>query len=222
MNIRLIGAVALKEWKETTRDRLFLLLAFLLPALWLVVFGYGLNLDVEEIPLAALDRDHSALSRDYLYRFIQSRYFSFHGYADDERALGAAEHLPRRLAAAIDAEPVGNEVVSDESPNVGALRRAEHLDACLVTEDKLALAHSLKQARRQRCEQLGMSMKEIGHRATRDRDAESAILLLEPIERNRIAALAHDQVRDKARAILRLVCRALWRWCVDDVLAAAA
>ena len=87
MNLRRIRAVALKEWKETTRDRLFLLLAFLLPSLWLVVFGYGLVLDVEEIPFAVLDRDHSALSRDYLYRFMQSRYFSFRGYADDERDL---------------------------------------------------------------------------------------------------------------------------------------
>jgi len=87
MNVRVIKAVAFKEWKETTRDRLFLLLAFLLPVLWLVVFGYGLNLDVEEIPFAVVDRDHSALSRDYLYRFMQSRYFSFRGYAEDERAL---------------------------------------------------------------------------------------------------------------------------------------
>ncbi len=79
--------MALKEWKETTRDRLFLLLAFLLPALWLVVFGYGLNLDVEDIPFAVLDRDQSAFSRDYLQRFIQSRYFSFRGYATEERTL---------------------------------------------------------------------------------------------------------------------------------------
>jgi len=79
VNLRLVTAVALKEWKETTRDRLFLLLAFLLPTLWLVVFGYGLNLDVEDIPFAAVDRDHSALSREYLYKFMQSRYFSFRG-----------------------------------------------------------------------------------------------------------------------------------------------
>jgi drug efflux transport system permease protein len=87
VNLRLVTAVALKEWKETTRDRLFLLLAFLLPTLWLVVFGFGLNLDVEDIPFAAVDRDHSALSREYLYKFMQSRYFSFRGYADDERVL---------------------------------------------------------------------------------------------------------------------------------------
>ena len=38
MNMRRISAVALKEWRETTRDRLFLGLAFLMPALWLMVF----------------------------------------------------------------------------------------------------------------------------------------------------------------------------------------
>jgi len=34
-----MAAVARKEWKETVRDRLFLLMAFLLPGLWMVVFG---------------------------------------------------------------------------------------------------------------------------------------------------------------------------------------
>lgn len=87
MNLRRISAVALKEWKETTRDRLFLLLAFLLPALWMVVFGYGLVMDVEHIPFAVLDRDHSSFSREYIYRFIQSRYFSYRGQVDDPRAL---------------------------------------------------------------------------------------------------------------------------------------
>lgn len=115
--------MALKEWKETTRDRLFLLLAFLLPALWLVVFGYGLNLDVEDIPFAVLDRDHSELSRDYLQRFIQSRYFSFQGYADDERALDrlltetkirAAIIVPERFQEQLAAgEPVAVQTLLD-------------------------------------------------------------------------------------------------------------
>jgi ABC-2 type transport system permease protein len=87
MNLRRIKAVALKEWRETTRDRLFLLLAFLLPALWMLVFGYGLVMDVEDIPFAVLDQDHTALSREYSYRFIQSRYFSYRGHVEDSRAL---------------------------------------------------------------------------------------------------------------------------------------
>lgn len=115
--------MALKEWKETTRDRLFLLLAFLLPALWLVVFGYGLNLDVEDIPFAVLDRDHSEFSREYLQRFIQSRYFSFRGYVGDERALDrlltetqirAAIIVPERFQEQLAAgEPVAVQTLLD-------------------------------------------------------------------------------------------------------------
>ena len=87
MNPRRIAAVARKEWKETVRDRLFLLMAFLLPALWMVVFGYGLVLDVEHVPFAGLDQDQSSLSRDYLYRFIESRYFDYRGSVSDEREI---------------------------------------------------------------------------------------------------------------------------------------
>lgn len=87
MNVRRIAAVASKEWRETVRDRMFFSLAFLLPILWMLVFGYGLVLDVENIPYAALDRDQSALSRDYLYRFQQSRYFDFKGTMTNEREV---------------------------------------------------------------------------------------------------------------------------------------
>ncbi len=87
MNLRRIAAVASKEWRETVRDRMFFSLAFLLPILWMLVFGYGLVLDVENIPYAALDRDRSALSRDYLYHFQQSRYFDFKGALMGEREV---------------------------------------------------------------------------------------------------------------------------------------
>ncbi len=87
MNMRRTAAVARKEWKETVRDRLFLLMAFLLPGLWMVVFGYGLVLDVEHVPFAVLDRDQSSSSRDYLYRFIKSRYFDYRGSVREEREI---------------------------------------------------------------------------------------------------------------------------------------
>jgi ABC-2 type transport system permease protein len=87
MNLQRIIAVAWKEWRETVRDRLFLLMAFLLPTLWMVVFGYGLVLDVEHVPFAVLDRDRSSLSRDYLYRFIESRYFDYRGSVENEKEI---------------------------------------------------------------------------------------------------------------------------------------
>ena len=113
--------MALKEWKETTRNRLFLLLAFLLPALWLVVFGYGLNLDVEDIPFAVMDRDQSEFSREYLQRFIQSRYFSFRGYAHDERILDRLLTETKIRAAIIVPERFQEQLIAGEAVAVQTL-----------------------------------------------------------------------------------------------------
>lgn len=87
MNRRRVLALAHKEWREILRDRLFFALAFVVPAVLMVLFGYGLSLDVEHIPFVVVDYDRSAASRDYAYRFIGSRYFDFKGYAADEHAL---------------------------------------------------------------------------------------------------------------------------------------
>ena len=87
MNWRRAAAVAHKEWREILRDRLFFVLAFMVPAALMLIFGYGFSLDVENIPFAVVDYDRTPLSRDYAYRFIGSRYFDFKGYATDEREL---------------------------------------------------------------------------------------------------------------------------------------
>ncbi len=87
MNPKRIKALAWKEWREIMRDRLFAIMAFGVPIVMLLVLGYGLSLDVEHIPFAALDYDNSDMSRDYLHRFIDSRYFDFKGEAAGEREL---------------------------------------------------------------------------------------------------------------------------------------
>ena len=121
MNLQRVKAVALKEWKETTRDRLFLLLAFLLPVLWMMVFGYGLVFDVEHIPFAVLDQDHSSLSREYTSRFIQSRYFAYRGHADDPRSLDRLLTQATIRAAVIIPERFGEQLAAGEPVAVQTL-----------------------------------------------------------------------------------------------------
>ena len=72
-----IKALAYKEWREILRDRLFLSLAFIVPVSMMLIFGYGIKLDVENIPFAVLDQDRTAMSRDYLHLFMDSRYFDY-------------------------------------------------------------------------------------------------------------------------------------------------
>lgn len=121
MNLRRIAAVASKEWRETIRDRMFVLLAFLLPILWMLVFGYGLVQDVENIPFAVVDRDHSALSRDYLYRFFESRYFSFQGYIPSENEADALLQSGKIRVAIIVQEKFEEQLLAGQSVGVQTL-----------------------------------------------------------------------------------------------------
>lgn len=121
MNLRRIAAVASKEWRETVRDRMFFALAFLLPILWMLVFGYGLVLDVENIPYAALDQDQSALSRDYLSRFQQSRYFDFKGALRDEREVDSLLASGRIRAAIIIPEKLQERLNAGQSVGIQTL-----------------------------------------------------------------------------------------------------
>jgi len=44
-------------------------------------------LDVENVPFAVLDQDRTAMSRDYLHLFMDSRYFDYKGHVQSEREL---------------------------------------------------------------------------------------------------------------------------------------
>ena len=100
MNVRRVMAVVAKEWREIVRDRLFFALAFVVPGMLMLLFGYGLSLDVEDIPFAIVDYDNTATSRDYAYRLTSSQYFDFKGYSRDE-ALLARQLMTNELRAFI-------------------------------------------------------------------------------------------------------------------------
>lgn len=59
-------AIVTKELRELLRDRLSLTLALVLPVILLMLFAYGLNLDVARIRLGVYDLDGSSISREYL------------------------------------------------------------------------------------------------------------------------------------------------------------
>lgn len=111
MKLRRAFVVAQKEAREIVRDRIYCALAFLLPVVLMLVFGYGMTQEVQNVPLAIVDHDRSAQSRDYSHRFIESRYFDFKGFVNSVRAaepllldgdvravIVLPEHFQERLA----------------------------------------------------------------------------------------------------------------------------
>lgn len=90
MNLRRVNAVAKKEFIQIWRDPRSLGLALVIPVILIVLFGYGLSLDIQNIPMAVWDRDNTRLSVDFLLNFKNSYYFNIIGYYDNYRDI---QHL---------------------------------------------------------------------------------------------------------------------------------
>jgi ABC-2 type transport system permease protein len=80
-------AIARCEARQLRRDPLLLLRALGVPLTLLLVFGYGLSLDVERVPIAVLDHDRSATSREYVSTFTANRTFDLSAVARSEAEL---------------------------------------------------------------------------------------------------------------------------------------
>lgn len=70
-----VGAMAHKELAHIRRDPQMLAFALLLPLILLLLFGYAISFDVDHIPLAVVDRDNTAESRELVQRFTAGGLF---------------------------------------------------------------------------------------------------------------------------------------------------
>lgn len=72
---RRLLAFTRREALELVRDPIRATLAMVGSLILMFVIGYGINLDVENLTFAALDRDDTVLSREYVAEIAGSRYF---------------------------------------------------------------------------------------------------------------------------------------------------
>jgi ABC-2 type transport system permease protein len=96
--MRLRGLVR-KEFYQALRDPSSIAIAFLLPVVLLLIFGYGVSLDAEHVPVALVVEAPSADTASFTGRFQQSRYFA----PVEMRTLREAESalMARRVAAIV-------------------------------------------------------------------------------------------------------------------------
>ena len=74
MNPGVIKAYMLKEIKELLRSRM-IVLVYLLPTMIIILFGFGIRMEVTHARTLIIDHDQSQLSRDLASRFEHSKYF---------------------------------------------------------------------------------------------------------------------------------------------------
>jgi len=113
-------AVASREGKELLRDKVRMAFALLGAIFMMVIFGYGISLDVEKLAFAVYDQDQTPQSRAYLEAFRGSRYF------DEQAPIRDAKELHRRLQRseiklALEVPPgFGRDLYAGRQPAVAA------------------------------------------------------------------------------------------------------
>jgi ribosome-dependent ATPase len=86
-------AYTAREALELRRDPIRATLAILGSLILMFVIGYGINMDVENLTFAVLDRDDTSVSRDYILDIAGSRYF------DEAPPLAGYDDLDVRMRA---------------------------------------------------------------------------------------------------------------------------
>ena len=134
INPRNIQAVARKEFYHIVRDYRSLYMAFALPLLLILLFGYALSLDVDNVKVVIVDHDRTDLSRDFASRLDASAYFDLVTYLPDERAAVAwldagkatiALVIPPRWTENIrsNREAPLQVLIDASDPNIGTISR---------------------------------------------------------------------------------------------------
>ena len=89
--MRLRGLIR-KEFLQVVRDPSSLGIAFVLPIVLLVLFGYGVSLDAKYIPIAVVVEQPTADTTAFCGKFEHSRYFVPHYFHSLHRAVDAMRH----------------------------------------------------------------------------------------------------------------------------------
>jgi len=122
---RTIRAILRREFTDVRRDRRSLILTFLYPISMLIMYGYGIRYDVDNVPLTILDYDETPESRDLGEQMIRSGYFQLVRQARNQHEVDrdltrdkskAAVIIPVQFAAHIRAgEPATVQAIIDGS-----------------------------------------------------------------------------------------------------------
>ncbi len=101
----MLAALLRKETIEILRDPITLAVAVVLPLIMLFLFGYGVSMDVENVPTAVYDQDRTPQSARFIDTFVQSGYFKHHRNLWSPRQVDAA--LDRADATMVIVIPPG-------------------------------------------------------------------------------------------------------------------
>jgi ABC-2 type transport system permease protein len=120
-SFRSTRAIMRREFIDVRRDRRSLILTFLYPISMLVMYGYGIRYDVDNVPLTILDHSETPESRSLTQQLVRSRYFRLVRFARTEREVERDLATDRSRAAVVIPRDFAERIRAREATSVQVL-----------------------------------------------------------------------------------------------------
>jgi ABC-2 type transport system permease protein len=147
MSFRRTRAMFRKELLHIVRDSRSLAMALAVPFVMLMLFGYGLTLDVDRIPTLIYDSDRTPESRDLVAQFAGSRFFQITGYVDNYGAIERAIDRDQCLLAVVIQRDFARDLVAGRIAPVQLIYDGSDSNTTSIAQgyaDAMTQSYSLK------------------------------------------------------------------------------
>ncbi len=137
--IRTILHLLRKEFIQTFRDRRMLMPIFVAPIIQLILFGYGVNMDIKHIPLAVLDYDRTPESRSFSAAFIPTEYFTLKGWLQDSGQIDRLLESRKIQAALVIPAHFGRDLKDRKETTVQVIIDGADANSATIVQNYVAL-----------------------------------------------------------------------------------
>lgn len=121
MKLLRIKAIAKKEIIQIWRDPLSMAMAFLMPVMLLVIFGYAITFDINNVRTVVYDRDQSTLSRELVAEFRESGYFSIVAYVEKYSDIDAYLAAGKAMTAIVIPDTFSRDIHAGRDAQIGVI-----------------------------------------------------------------------------------------------------
>lgn len=145
--MRRLLAVARKEMLHILRDPRSLAVAVAMPLVLVVLFGYALDMELKDLPVGILDRDHSAESRDLVRAMTSSGFIVDAGRLDANAEIEPGLRRGRFQAALVIPRDYGRDLAAGGTATVQVLIDGADASTAATVDNYLRAVIGLVDAR---------------------------------------------------------------------------
>lgn len=126
-----LPALIKKETLHIVRDKRTMLITLLMPLILLLLFGFAISTEVNNVRMVAVVESHTDTTRQILERFRVNNYFTFQGLAsaDEAEALLRSGKTDAALFLQTDGGTLKSQIVVDASNTTSAQAMTGYIEA---------------------------------------------------------------------------------------------